>query len=232
MKKLVRSSVVILAVLSSSCGVYQANLRNSPMLTKAGEFQGSVQIRRGVEAQGAVAITNHIGAISNYAFYQRDQSGGEFEKRTFFEAGLGYFNNSGNSFFEVFAGYGQGHTQLINQSSMSDHSPYSEAGRFNRFFIQPAIGYRTKKWSTAFVPRISQVNISDYVNTSGNTTSQNKLLFEPAGVTRFYLHNKLFLTFQGGIALEIAKINDGSLGIQLGGGIGFRLNAEKKAESQ
>ena len=118
------------------------------MLTKAGEVQGNVQMKRGVEAQGAVAITNHIGLISSYSYYRREESNNEFEKRTFFDVGLGYFKNSGDKFYEVFVGYGQGNTALLNQFSSADGMRYSEEASYRKFFIQPGLGYRKKKWST------------------------------------------------------------------------------------
>jgi hypothetical protein len=229
MKKLSGNLFFVIAVLLSGCGFYSPNLRNSPMLTKAGEVQGSVQLRRGIEAQGAAAITNHIGVFSSYSYYRRVESNDKLEKRTYFDAGLGYYQNTGDTFYEIFAGYGQGDTQLLNQFSMGDGMRYSETATFRKFFIQPAIGYRKKKWSTSFVPRLSQLYVADYENTNGYSHQENRNIFllEPAGVTRYHFNNNFFLTLQGGVAVSFVKYGNPGMLVQLGGGVGFRFNAEK-----
>src|SRR5687768_16948983 len=101
---------IALLAFTACAPVYVPNVRNSPMFTKAGEFQASVQIGNGIEAQSAFAITEHFGVMTNYLFV--DQAGfddeEDFHRHKFFEAGAGYFTNNDESFFEVFAGYGRG----------------------------------------------------------------------------------------------------------------------------
>src|SRR5687767_1839211 len=61
--------IALVALIFSACApVYVPNSRNSPMFTKAGEFQGSIQFGNGIDAQGAVSVTNHIGLMGNFSY--------------------------------------------------------------------------------------------------------------------------------------------------------------------
>lgn len=231
MKKLTQFIFLILPFIISACGFYTPNLRNSPMLTKAGEVQGAVQISRGLQGQGAAAITDHIGIMSNYQ-YLRNKRDGEIEKRSFFEGGLGYFTNKGASFYEIYAGYGEGDVDLLQKgllSAQGDAVFYSTQGRFNRIFIQPSFGYHSKRHSVAFAPRFSYVNVLTLETTNSDMSGmKDAWVAELAGIERWHVHQNIFLTFQGGVNLRISKERLGAQLIQLGGGIGFRFNAEKR----
>jgi hypothetical protein len=110
---------VLLLVASSCAPVYVPNVRNSPLFSKAGEFQGSVQFGNGLDLQGAVSVTNHIGVMANYSFAERnknnydpdDELGYHYHK--FLEGGLGYYENQGNWCYEIFAGYGKGEVLVM-----------------------------------------------------------------------------------------------------------------------
>ncbi|HEY0742810.1 MAG TPA: hypothetical protein VGD40_15175 [Chryseosolibacter sp.] len=229
MKKLTRFIVFFLPFLISSCGFYHPNLRNSPMLTKAGEIQGSVQFSRGLEAQGAFAITNNIGLLANYQYINKGTPQNDFEKRSFIEVGAGYFVNRGNLFYEVFAGYGRGHTDFLNQTEQSSGEIYQETGRFNRIFIQPAFGYHTKRHSVSFAPRFSYVDVESYSTTrSYGNPARSSWFAELAGIERWHVHKNLFVTIQGGVNLPLTKELPGVSRIQLGAGVGFRFNAAEQ----
>ncbi len=229
MKKLRVVIFFLLSTLMAACGFYNPNLRNSPMLTKAGEVQANAQLGRGVEAQAAVAVTNHIGIISNFMYQRNGSLDNDFENRKFFEGGIGYFKNSGIHIFEAFAGYGHGDVELLNHSNHSNGERYSQTGKFNRFFIQPAIGYRSKVYNVTFAPRLSYVRISDYTSTSASHQhSAQGLYFEPACVNRIQLHHNVYLTFQTGIAIPIDRGANEVPILQMGGGVGFRMNALKQ----
>ena len=89
-------------------------MRGIPLCsTKAGEFQGSMQFGNGLDLQGAVSITNHIGLMANYSYADRNTNSYDpdyedtYHHHKFFEGGIGYYENDGNWCYEVFAGYGQ-----------------------------------------------------------------------------------------------------------------------------
>src|SRR5688572_8237484 len=103
--------LLILALLATTaCApVYVPNVRNSPMFTKGGEFQASVQIGNGIEGQFAFSITENFALMANYSFSDRnsldadpDNDDSHYHRHTLYEGGLGYFNNKDEMFFEVF----------------------------------------------------------------------------------------------------------------------------------
>jgi hypothetical protein len=63
--------LIALVALCSCAPVYVPNLRNSPMFTKGGEFQASVQIGNGIEGQSAFAVTDHFRVMSNYSYIEQ-----------------------------------------------------------------------------------------------------------------------------------------------------------------
>lgn len=234
MKKLTRFSSLSLIFFISGCGFYNPNLRNSPMLTKAGEVQGSghYHVGRGFEAQGAVAITNHIGIIGSYSQRKEGQPDNPyFEKRSFVEGGIGYFKKKTERIgFEVFAGYGEGGVTLLNEVDMASGTNFSQSGKIHRVFIQPALLDHGKVFSAAFVPRVSYVSSSGYQITgdySNNSPFKDGLYFEPSGVGRVKLHQNFFFTFQAGICARLFTGGQQHPFVQTGAGLGFRLNGER-----
>jgi len=60
--------VIALALLSSCAPMYVPNVRNAPLFNGKGEFQAAAFIGTGIDLQGALALSDHIGITGNYSF--------------------------------------------------------------------------------------------------------------------------------------------------------------------
>jgi hypothetical protein len=230
MKKL----IVLLLVASSCAPMYIPNSRNSPMFTKGGEFQGSFSMGNGLEGQAAVSITNHIGLIGNYSYINRedlDSDSEEVLRHKVYEGGVGYFYNDQKTFFEIFAGYGRGEGNSYDKYSFFGSTRMQAKGKYERYFIQPAIGVNKKTFHFAFVPRVSFVDFTEFSG-SGATfevDSSPYVFFEPAFIGRVNtMENRLFFTFQAGFSTPIDRepFFD-HRGAHTSVGLGFRIGGLK-----
>ncbi|MDZ7647728.1 MAG: hypothetical protein U5K54_11410 [Cytophagales bacterium] len=100
----------VLLLLATSCSpIYVPTTRNVPMFREQGEFQGSVYVSTGFEAQLAYAFTDHVAAIGNANFFKYHVDEQNYDrKNSFFEGGLGYYNVTRKYRSELFVGYGAG----------------------------------------------------------------------------------------------------------------------------
>lgn len=231
---------ILLALVISSCApVYVPNARNSPMFTKAGEFQGSIQFGNGIDAQGAVSVTNHIGLMGNFSYADNKSPDpddlDDYHRHKFFEGGIGYFENEGKWCYEIFAGYGKGEGSSYDTYDFFDTNSGDEVmatGKFERFFIQPAFGLNKKVMNVAFVPRISLVDFTEFTSDTRVAPyiadDDPKLFIEPAVIGRVNLmNNHMFFTFQGGVSLPVSKVYYEYRPLHLSAGIGFRIGGGK-----
>ena len=236
MKKL-----ILIALIAAGCSpVYVPNARNSPLFTKAGEFQGTAALGNGVDVQTAASITNHIGIMANYSYeyshgsqYTNDFDEDRYHYHQFFEGGVGYYENVKSWCYEIFAGYGKGEGRSYDSYTWWNNEDVLATGKYERYFIQPAFGLNKKIMHVSFVPRISLVNFtefSDGVRTQKINDSP-RLFFEPAVVGRVNLaDNHLILMFQAGVSVHPAS---GELfydyrPFQFSTGLGFRIGGIKK----
>ena len=87
----------IVLLLCSCAPTYVPNVRNAPLFTKGGEFQGSIQGGNGLDVQTAVSVTRHFGLMANYSFAERDRFDpddyDDYHRHKFLEGGVGYFDN-------------------------------------------------------------------------------------------------------------------------------------------
>jgi len=224
--------ILLVALVVSSCApVYVPNIRNTPMFTKGGEFQLTGQVGNGIDGQMAVSVTDHIGVMANYSYINRNTANvsddEDFIKHKFFEGGLGYFGQDENTFWEVFAGYGKGE----GFSSGNFFGVENANGKYERYFIQPAVGMNKKEIQFAFVPRVSIVDFTEYTLGS-NTIAVNedpKVFFEPGFVTRVNTAgNHFYFTFQAGMSISLNEdVYFDHRRFQFGTGIGLRLGGLK-----
>jgi hypothetical protein len=233
MKKL-----ILIVLIATSCApVYVPNARNSPMFTKAGEFQGSMQLGNGLDLQGAVSVTNHIGLMANYSFADRntknydpdDENGYHYHR--FFEGAIGYFENEGNWCYEIFAGYGRGEGASYDQYEWWGTQRERATGKFERYFIQPAFGLNKKIMHVSFAPRISIVDFNEFSNDfiTYPIDDNPKVFIEPAVIGRVNLmDNHLFFVFQAGVSVPVTSVYYEYRPIQLSTGMGFRFGGTKK----
>ncbi len=230
--------ILILLIASSCAPVYVPNARNSPMFTKAGEFQGSLQFGNGLEGQGAVSVTNHIGIMANYSYADRSSyrfeadDENEYHYHRFFEGGIGYFENQGNWCYEIFAGYGRGEGANYDVYEWWGTQSVRATGKYERYFIQPAFGMNKKIMHVSFVPRISIVDFTSFSNdVVSYTIDENPRVFiEPAIIGRVNLmDNHLFFVFQAGLSFSAgAKAFYDHRPLHFSTGMGFRLGGVKK----
>jgi len=226
---------ITLLVFTGCAPLYIPNVRNSPMFTKGGEYQASVQIGNGIEAQTAFAVSDRFGLMTNFSYINQSDSDeiDDYHRHQFLEGGLGYFVNREDSFFEVYAGYGRGKgSNYQAYETFFGPGAFAATGKYERYFIQPAFGVNKGEMNLSFAPRVSMV---DFFEFAGETVSidinrEAKFFFEPAIIGRAnFLNNNMFATFQAGVSLGLSQdIYFDRRTFQLSGGIGLRLGAAKK----
>jgi hypothetical protein len=233
--------LLLLIVLSSCAPVYIPNSRNSPMFQKGGEFQGSIALGNGVEAQTALSITNHFGIMGNFLYLDRtttddvDANDDDFRHHRFFEGGVGYFENQEKMFVEIFAGYGRGEGSSSDDDLFNGNSTARVTGKYNRYFIQPAFGFNKKVMNLSFVPRFSMVDFTEMSDGTFTRTLDDEpiFFFEPAVIGRVnFANNRIFFAFQAGISSSINSGRDfDHRPFQMSAGLGFRLGGIRPNES-
>jgi len=234
------SLVVVCIVFLSSCApMYVPNVRNTPLFNGQGEFQGSAFIGTGIDLQGALALSDHIGVVGNYSVLNEtrndpfDQSQKFKRKNSFFEGGFGYYQASRSLRVELYAGYGQGKGTTTGQYGFLGlgQQEVIVTGKYNRVFIQPSIGTNNPGFNLIFTPRISFVNFNEFQ--SGviieKPNEGTHLFLEPAITARFRMAEHLNGMFQ--LGLNVPMPNDAffdyvpvqaAFGIQLHLGESFR----------
>lgn len=233
-----RLLLIAFVALTACAPVYVPNLRNSPMFTKAGEFQASVHIGNGIEAQSAFAVSDHFGVMANYAYI--DQSGQDapedYHRHRFFEGGVGYYTNRDDSFFEVFAGYGRGKGTSYDKYEFLGGESIAATGAYERYFLQPAFGLNKDIMHFAFVPRVSMVDFYQFSNevVSASLHEAPKFFFEPALVGRVnFAANQMFFTFQTGASLGMSRdVYFDRRTFQVAIGLGMRLGGARALVSR
>jgi hypothetical protein len=232
--------LLILALLATSaCApVYIPNVRNSPMFTKGGEFQASVQIGNGIEAQSAVAVTEHFAVMANYLYIDVSNTENEqdYHRHRFFEGAIGYFSNKDDSFFEVFAGYGRGKGSANEGFEFLGSDALFATGRYERYFIQPALGLNKNVMNVSFAPRFSMVDFYEFSTEVGRSDihEEPKFFFEPAVIGRAnFANNHMYFVFQGGLSLGMSdNIYFDRRNFQFSAGFGLRLGGAKELVSR
>ncbi|MEO8472282.1 MAG: hypothetical protein ABI477_08810 [Chryseolinea sp.] len=232
--------VFLILLIGTGCSpVYVPNARNSPLFTKAGEFQGTVALGNGIDVQTAASITNHIGVMANYSYEDRNGSqyttnfnDDDYHHHKFFEGGIGYYENVKNWCYEVFAGYGKGEGSSYDSYVWWNNVDQKATGKYERFFIQPAFGLNKKIMSVSFVPRVSLVDFKEFSNdvSTYKINASPKVFFEPAVIGKVNLvDNHLILMFQAGVSFvpDGSKLFYDYRPFQFSTGIGFRIGGIK-----
>jgi len=230
--------MLFLLVASSCAPVYVPNARNSPLFTKAGELQGSVQFGNGLDLQGAVSVTKHIGLMANYSYADRKSNPydtdnlDEYHYHNFFEGGVGYYENQGNWCYEIFAGYGKGEGASYDTYAWWGSQSERATGKYERYFIQPAFGLNKNIMHVSFVPRISIVNFTEFSNdlVTYPIDDNPRVFIEPAVIGRVNLmENHLFFVFQAGVSFPAtSNLYYEYRPFQFSTGMGFRFGGLKK----
>jgi hypothetical protein len=225
--------------MATSCApVYIPNARNTPMFKGAGEIQAGIQISQGIDVQTAVAVTDHIGIMANFSSTNHTtvDNDEDYIKHRFFEGAVGYYENTGKLFYEIYGGYGRGKGTAYDTYDFTSSSPVKATGEYNRFFIQPSFGMNQKVFNWSVSARFSWVDFVS-LNTDAQPVSIDAdpvLFIEPAFTGRInFGSSKIFMAFQTGISFPqtntffeyepfFASIG---MGLRLGG-----KDAQKKEE--
>ena len=231
---MIRIILLALTTLTACAPAYIPNVRNSPMFTKANEFQAAVQFGNGIDAQSAFAFSDHFGVIANFSYINQTntESEDEYLRHKLFEGGVGYFVNREDSFFEVYAGYGRGSSSTFDSFDFFGSQTIAATGRYERYFLQPAFGKNQGEFNFSFVPRFSMVDFYEFANEVNRTPiyEKPKFFFEPALIGRVnFARDKMYFTIQGGVSLGMSQeIYFDRRTFQIAGGLGLRLGAMKQ----
>ena len=221
------------ALLLISCQtVYLPNSRNVPMLSKAGEVQGSLSFLSGYNLQTAVALTDHFAVMGNGSYASSREVWTDIRsKYTLGELGVGYFKNDGKIYFDLFGGYGAGKTSSSDSSlyfyrkNVSSNHHLSSVN-YRKYFIQGGFGLRRKYFEGALALRFSLIDITNGTRLgSAVDVNQSPVMFlEPAAVIRFPLKN-FVLSAQVGFseAINSYDLRYEYVPITISTGIGLRL---------
>jgi len=152
--------LALLALMMSSCApLYVPSTRNAALFRGAGEFQGSVHIGTGLDAQAAVSVTDHVGVMGGYNHVSRntnDNNDDDYIKHNSWEAAVGYYENTGKICYEFFGGYGKGEGESNGDFFEVDNT-YG-TGTYSKIFIQPSVGSNNHVFNWIATARISHID--------------------------------------------------------------------------
>jgi hypothetical protein len=236
---------ICIIIIATSCNtpryIYSPSAHNVPVLTKKGDSKiGAVYSTnltgeetrdgkaidnrsRGIDAHGAVAITDNW-AIQASHFYRWEKSTGGPDsltlkyQRNLTEIGIGYYmplNEKKNVFFQIFVGGGIGKFSFSDR----DKSGYNfHEANITKIYLQPAMLFRSKgSLTNAVSVRGSIINYRN-IKTSytasqledynlDNLNNRAKVFIEPAYTGSFGFKNVpgLRFEFQAGLSFLMAR---------------------------
>jgi hypothetical protein len=199
--------IILIALLSACSPLYVPNTRNVPLFQGQGEAQISAYATSaGLDAQGALALTDNIAIMGNYAYGSEKRVNPAFtRKNSYGEVALGFYKASRKARIELFAGYGVGKgTNLSQYYFFADDFGQGDTiitAKMNRIMIQPSIGTNNRKFNIAFTPRISLVDYTEFM--AGDKTEKPNekphLFIEPALTGKFHIAGNVKGVFQLGL---------------------------------
>jgi len=235
--------LIILLIATSCAPVYVPNARNAPMFKEGGEMQLNAQLSgtRGYEAQAGVAVSNHVGIISNIAYAKSSSTteDDDYFRHSFFEGGIGYFDNSEKFAFEVYAGYGKGRGTVDGDFEIFDDPDGGEVrvrSRYQRFFIQPAIGSNHRRiFNWTGVLRMSVVDFTSFTSdgVEADLNADPVLFIEPAFIGKLnFGQTGIYANFQAGLSFPRQEIDFDyePVFVSIGLGVRFSLLGKPKTE--
>jgi hypothetical protein len=202
--KLVYSLFYLIILISYSCSpAYIPNMVNTPLLSNKGEFNASASVgTSNFDPQLSYGLSHHVGIMVNGSFANKAKdSVDNFHKHTIVELGAGYYTKlSKESRFEVYGGYGYG--KVDGQFTFLGIKSINDA-RFNKIFVQPAIGATTIFFDGSLATRFSLINMNltdpDYIG-----KNKFSLFIEPTLTCKFGYKN-VKLIWQFGISFSTKK---------------------------
>lgn len=208
--------IIVLALLLSACSpLYLPATRNAPLFDEQGEAQFSGYLSSaGLEGQAAYALTDHIALTGSYAMasQKKTSNGTEYtRKNNYAEFGLGIYNTTRNSRWEILGGYGFGESTSSDvyyffAPAFGSQAETVATGRLSRIFIQPSIGTNNRGANLAFTPKISWVDFSEFTS-AGVTVQPNEdpvMFLEPAVTLKLHLAGNIFAIAQLGVTFPLS----------------------------
>ncbi|UIR56879.1 hypothetical protein LZQ00_03440 [Sphingobacterium sp. SRCM116780] len=191
---------VIVLLLSSCSSMYMPNVPAAPMFKDAGEVyvSGNINLKGNISASGGLAITDHIGVIANGSYIDHKESPTNFAQKMG-ELGVGYFTSFGkyrNRVFEVYAGYGKGVVNEVDQRSSTAGQAVVETRDmdFDKIFVQVNYSSTRRKKIRLFggdrslnygtIVRLSHLDMTDFKIDKIAAEKENNLFIEPVFYTR------------------------------------------------
>lgn len=253
---LLAAAAILATLAASSCGptLYIPNMINAPLLGEKGDFKAAVggagmAPDASLELHGAYALTDKLAVMANGSLmgHRKRLEWGGF-RQDLVEAGLGAYTAfwpNENQFklgrAEIFAGAGAAWAEDRGIFSMDNRgaglSDYYR-GNYQRLFLQPSFGIKTRVFDAAVSTRLAWVNFSDFRYASGG---------EAVGKSRFgfatvepvltlglgYKYAKVFLQV-GSVTplinrLYYHRVTSGYIDIHFNGGLAFTPWKEKPA---
>lgn len=205
--------MITIAIVSCTHVYYSPNAANAPLLSEKGETRinalyssGNISEFDGGELQYAQAINKNFGLMingmaagksDNWTDYSGSSTSYHTEKGngSYIEFAGGYFKNFDQKkkcIGEVYAGFGSG-------SVKNDYGDGNSKVNIFKYFIQPDIGYKSKYFEAAFVPKVSVINWK--VKESNVTNSDIK------ADLNYIASRKSFVAFEPAILLRAGAKN-------------------------
>lgn len=205
-------SILSILITTSCKTAYVPNTINTPLLQNAGEVRLSVD--QGVNAQAALAVTNHIGIIANSMFIptQKNKNDNDVKvsegKGYMLEAGIGYFkakpmDNLGSKLvMELYGGGGWG---KVTWDNIEQSKKYTNTA--TRLFFQPGIGWSSRFIEVALTPRLSALSFND--PTGNYTVDELKKENLPYSDSPMFVFFEPAITVRGGYKWIKAQVQLG-----------------------
>ncbi len=206
---LLTASVGIASFLTGCASSYTPNAVSVPLLNNKYEYQGSIRAGvNGIDLQNTFAVTDQIAVMVNGS-YSNDHSSTEkdFHKHRFGELAIGYYKSiESEYFFECFAGFGSGKTDILDQDGISKSIIIDEHSAYKRFFIQPNYGYRSGPYEWGLGIRAVYINFNKFKTTDDELEGTRKKSFfiEPAFIFKYDMKYAK-LTGQTGLNIPVVR---------------------------
>ena len=204
--KLIGCYTILIQLSGCQSIFYTPNAQNVPLFTekKEANISGALQISNystGVDIQIAASVTNHIGLIFNFNHWAGSWEGTEFlisgnkfygsHKCNFGEMGVGYYLPIKNKFvFETYGGIGIG--KVVNENDLSQDTKI----KYNRYFLQPAIGFYHKNIKLIFSTRFCGLDFRDIYYSGSNYNLDEEIIYAENNPFSFLIEPAF--TFRGG----------------------------------
>lgn len=225
---------LLLVVLLSSCSPYRSSTITAPLFTDSGDLMVSgYASASGVGGQAAVAFTDHLALAGNYQ--ELNWSSASLNNTfnySILEGGMGYFGNlvraqKDTLMWECFVGYGSGSIFYNDRIVAFPWGVWEEQFRanFQRWYIQPSLGYSGQYIDLAFTPRFSFVNYlntREIINIEPVSSNFWTTHFEPTITVRGGYRN-FRLQLQGGYMIPLKETDYDHLNLLASAGITFKL---------